>query len=676
VLIMLLVAYGGTLEHSFQFDDYNNIANNEKIRTLHLPTVISSNFFRPVLFITFALNHHFLGPAPFGYHLVNIGLHFLNVLLVFQLIYRLVRVLNRRPEWSALDRFSPALLGAAVFGLHPLQTESVTFIVSRSSVLCTCFILLTVSAYLSARIGGTGGPVPLGRRIAWLTAGTISFILAVGTKELGACAPLLLLLLEFLFFTCAPGLTGRVRNIIRYHLPFLVLIMFGAGFRLIYMFELHNPAEIRSPWLNLFSQFRVVVRYMLMLFLPVNQNVDPDVRTSESFFEPAVLFSLAVILLLLWLGWLVRKRLPLAALGIFVWFTSLLPTSSIIPLRDLMAEHRVYLPMVGAALLASTLPSLLAPRPAGAGRVALAATLVVGLALTWGSFQRNRVWENELTLWADSVAKSPEKERPMMHYANAISARGRYQEALPLYEKALRIDPDNATARYNLGIVLKRLGDYPRAVEEWRKVVAIDTAHPNVHNNLGNYHLSRNELEKARVEFIVEINHNPRNPLAYFNYGTYWRRIGERGRAERNWRRALRLKGDLETCRLRLGTLYYEDDRLAEAEQQFQAVLEFNPASAPGLFNLGNVRYKQHRVHEAVLLYERSAAADRTFADPLVNAGSIYLNELKQPQRAAALLREALRRNPNHSGASFIRQALQGMGIDPDAQTAPPRLTP
>jgi tetratricopeptide (TPR) repeat protein len=668
VLVMLGVAYGGTLHHSFHFDDYNIIVNNDRLFQFDLPTIISSNYFRPVLFVTFALNYHFGGPDPFGYHLVNLGLHLLNMALVFYLISVLVGVVNRGAGdtgqgWQAIPRFYPALLGAAIFGLHPLQTESVTYIASRSSVLCTTFILLTVVAFLAARIEAENGPLPLGRRIAWLGLATVSFVLGVATKELGICAPLILLLLEYLFFSRGTSLAGKTRNIVRYHLPFLALIIFGAGLRLAFMFRLHNPAEFRSPWHNLLSQFRVVVRYMVMMFLPVNQNVDPDIRTSESLFEPSVILSLVLILLLLAFGWVLRKRQPLATLGIFIWFTALLPTSSIIPLRDLMSEHRVYLPMVGVALLAAALPGMLAPRPAKAGRIALAATLVVGLLLTVATFQRNKVWFSGLTLWEDSVSKAPEKERPVMHYANAISGTGQLQKAKGLYEKVLTLNPENATARYNLGIIYKQLGDYDRAVEEWRQVVRLEPGHPNVHVNIGNYHYSREEMDQAFLEFRAEIWRNPRNPLGHYNLGNYWRKVGELERAEASWVKALRFKNDLQVCRLRLGTLYFETQRLGKARQQFEAVLRFNPRSAAALFNLGHVCYQEGQVAEAAALYERSANADRNFIDPLINAGTIYLRELNQPQKGVAMLREVLKRNPNHPSANSIRQTLAGMGL-------------
>lgn len=679
VLLMVCVAYGGTLHHSFHFDDYNIIVNNEKIHRFHLPTIASTNYFRPVLFVTFALNHHFGGSNPFGYHLVNIGLHLLNMLLVFYLISVLVRLVNSRSGgdgdgWQPLPRFYSPLLGTVLFGLHPMQTESVTYIASRSSVLCTTFVLLSVAGFLAARIEGRDGPVPPGKRTVLLALATLSFILGVATKELGICAPLLLLLLEYFFFSRGITAVRKAKNIARYHLPILLLTLFGAGLRLTFMFRLHNPAEFRSPWNNLLSQFRVVVRYIVMIFLPVNQNVDPDVRTSESLFEPSVLLSLLLILALLGFGWLLRKRQPMAAAGVLVWFTALLPTSSIIPLRDLMAEHHVYLPMVGAAMLAAALPGMLVPQPRRAGRIALAAILVAGLALSTATYQRNKVWLSGLTLWEDSVSNSPNKERPVMHYANAISGAGRLEEAKNLYEKVLTINPDNATARYNLGIIYKQQGDYERGVEEWRRVARIEPGHPNVHVNIGNYHFSRGELQQAFLEFRAEIQWNPRNPLGYFNMGNYWKKVGNLEKAEASWKRTLQYKEDLEACRLRLGTLYFEGNQLAKAREQFEAALRYNPASAPAMFNLGHVHYKEGQVAEAAQFYERSAATDRRFVDPLINAGSIYLRELNQPQKAAALLREALKRDPNHSGADAIRQTLAGMGIDPGASPGPASL--
>jgi len=356
LLLLSLLAtliYSNTFSVPFQFDDIGNIVEYPWIKDL-------ANFFdlsgsRYVGFLSFALNYYVGGLQVFGYHLVNLIIHIVNGFLVYCLVLLLFRAESKdlplATDNSHLTTASwIAIATALLFVAHPLQTQAVTYIVQRFASLVTLFYLFTVVCYLKWRLVS----LEARSRFLWFGGAVLSTVLAMKTKENSFTLPFVILLVEAVFFR---SFTRRRWVTLTPFLLTLAIIPLShpgamgegeAGFA-------QETAEIsRSDYL--FTQFRVIVTYIRLLFVPIQQNLDYDYPIYHSFLEPEVFLSFLFLLSLFAFSLFVifgssltthRSQLRVMAFGILWFFLSLSIESSIIPIRDVIFEHRLYLPSAG-----------------------------------------------------------------------------------------------------------------------------------------------------------------------------------------------------------------------------------------------------------------------------------------------------------------------------------------
>ena len=260
----------------------------------------------------------------------------------------------------------------------------------------------------------------------------------------------------------------------------------------------------------------VVVEYLRMLLVPTGLSLDHDVPIRHSFLEPRVLLSTALLLALALLGaWLAFGGRPrsgrrgldpascLAGFGIAWFFLTLTVESGLIPIVDVMYEHRAYLPSVGIDLAAAVGIGLAVHRLAAASRFRTTVLLGVALALVLGSvtLTRNTVWASELTVWTDAVEKAPGKFRPVFNLGTTLVAARRFDEASLALRRAVALDPESASARTQLGAVLLTPGRYPDAERELRTAVQLDPVDPEALMNLGQVLVRTGRLEEAKPYF-------------------------------------------------------------------------------------------------------------------------------------------------------------------------------
>lgn len=482
LLIVLLggLVYANTFGVPFVLDDLESIVANESIRDLgnFLPggSGLDFHFRRFVAYFTFALNYHFGALAVGGYHLFNLVIHLGSALLV----YALVRLLFRTPILSASRLSSQAgtlaLLAALFFVAHPLQTQAITYIVQRLTSLCSFFYLLAIVLYLLARLALDSawqrdarrpGLTAAGRGpLLLLFASLVATILAMFTKEIAFTLPLAMLLVDVAFF---PG-SWRQRLLpltpFLLTLPIIPLLVAAGG-------EVSTAGTLVRSSLDiprghyLLTQLPVLVTCLRLLLLPVGQNLDYDYSIATSLFAAPVLLSLVLLTALLLLAVYLygcrfkgasARRLPwpdsrLIAFGIFWFFLTIAIESSVVPLPDVIFEHRLYLPSVGVAiaLAAAIVLAMQASATLLKGRLPLLLAGVAIVALGAATWQRNQVWRSELTLWADTVQKSPAKVRPLYNYGYYLTESGRVEEAVVVLNKVVALDAQHADAWHNLG---------------------------------------------------------------------------------------------------------------------------------------------------------------------------------------------------------------------------------
>jgi len=594
IILSALLTYSNTFTSPFHFDDISQIVEYQRIRDLS--KFLDFEGVRYIGELSFALNYHFGGLNVFGYHLVNIVIHIINGILV----WLLVTLTFKSPKMGGVSG-SPhpvgliALAAALLFVVHPIQTQAVTYIVQRYTSLATLFYLLSIVLFVKWRLQS----LESGARFRWLFYffSILSAVLAMKTKEISITLPFVIILIEFFFFG------GRWRRAF-FLLPYLLTL---AIIPLVFINldtdkpigdivgevrEASQETESISRGDYLLTQFRVIVTYIRLLFLPVKQNLDYDYPVYHSFFTPVVflsfLFLLAVFGLAVFLFIRSRKGgngyLLLSSFGIFWFFITLSVESSIIPIRDVIFEHRLYLPFVGAALsFCSTMIygidywRRLSGRRISLQVAALILLVVTVLPLSAAAYQRNRVWKDEITLWRDVAGKSPFKARTHINLAFVSYNQGLTEEAVKEYRTALRLKPGIASVHNNLALVYYNQGRIDEAIEEYKVAIRLKPEIALAHLNLGLAYSNKGYADEAIEEFTTALSLNPRLTAAHFNLGLAYLRQGRPDKAEEEFKTTIRLKPDSPEVYNNIGIIYARQGQIDDAILAFRTALRLKP---------------------------------------------------------------------------------------------------
>ncbi|MCX5910067.1 MAG: hypothetical protein NTY64_23550 [Deltaproteobacteria bacterium] len=346
-----LIVYSNSFENAFQYDDYHVIVNNPYIKDpVGIPQFFvdpkmgsgllkDSGSYRPLLMITFGLNYAMGGLNVFGYHLANFVLHVLCALLVYFLVLFFLQNTIMERGAGSIENQMAALLAALIFAVHPVQTESVTYITGRSSSLITFFFLASFLAYV--HYGDNG-------RKAYLAFSAASYGAALLVKEAAVTLPVILFFYGWLF---PRGRTWKRR--ILSMIPHLLLSAVYLGARVHFFGLKDSSTPIRPLKEQILTQLNAWVHNLQTLLFPLHLNVDYDFPIAHSILEGRVLLSILILSAVALVIWKISKAIrPVAFFAI--WFAvTLAPTSSIVPLKDVVADRWLYLPSVGyAAILA------------------------------------------------------------------------------------------------------------------------------------------------------------------------------------------------------------------------------------------------------------------------------------------------------------------------------------
>ena len=602
------VAYENSFDCSFHFDDFFNITENPAVRIFgsspDFPFDVAGlkaiwNF-APTRFIgilSFALNYHFNRLDVFGYHVVNFLIHIGSAIAVWKLVQLLfatpVMMYGRRDIKCYVSTSTAtvslkdvaALVCALLFVSHPVQTQAVTYIVQRCTSLAALLYLVTLCLYLEARLTGIWW-----RRNLFFSGAAVTALLAMLTKETVFTLPFAIILFEFAFFNNGTRMSAdsadlhrfKLKDIIRVYLLYprksafhetdhgkyrytILLVLILCAFALIIpallsfdirdIFGAEVSARLNDPPLTvsvyLMTQFRVLVTYLRLLVLPINQNIDYDFPASTSFFEIHTLLSFIFLAALFCCALAVFSRNRLIGVGILWFFLTLAVGSSIAPNEDVIAEHRLYLPMVGYCFVMTGVFI----SPVWKNRTWLAAALFLCIVSTNTSltFRRNTVWKDEESLWSDSVEKSPYKDRPYINLAGYYREMGSFDKAQELYARVLRFNSENAQVYYNLGDISFREG----------------------------------RIEEAKSYFMRVLSINPDNSYAYNYLGTIFDGEGNTGEAQRHYEKALELDPEFACAHKNLGALYHREGMPEKALEQYSDALKINPYDSEAHNSIG-----------------------------------------------------------------------------------------
>ncbi|MBW2201511.1 MAG: hypothetical protein JRF71_11885, partial [Deltaproteobacteria bacterium] len=466
-IVLLFVApvaliYSNILEAPFVLDDTVRIQDNPHIRMtdLSIKEIVKAGWNkesaskRPIGNMSFALNYYFHQYNLKGYHVVNIIIHIFAGFFLFLFIKTTLSILSIESKCDHPTLI--AFFSALIWLVHPVQTQSVTYIVQRLNSLAAMFYVLSFWLYVKGRLAqkknasnshpkksSKGDPQPATwNHFLWFAGSVLAWILALGCKQNAATLPFFIVLYEWYFFQ---NLHKQwFKRHLKYFLGIFILFLFIS---LIYMGSdpwekissigdyAKNEFTIKERAL---SQFRVVIYYLSLIVFPhpSRLNLDYDFPLSHSLIDPiTTLLSLCIIVGLLGLAIYMAKKERVLSFCILWFLGNLVIESSVIPLA-IIFEHRLYLPsMLVCLMVVIWIFRLLNQKWLG-----VALLCAVAMLFSFWTYERNSVWIDKVTLWKDCVQKSPNKARPHYNLGKALVARNRLSEAIDHYFMASRIN--------------------------------------------------------------------------------------------------------------------------------------------------------------------------------------------------------------------------------------------
>jgi hypothetical protein len=524
-LFVVYEVYSPALRGAFVFDD--------RYLPFFSPEVKEDVFsfvgkLRPLLMLSYWIDFHRAGGAdPETFHSTNVILHFFTSVIAALIALRLL-------EWAGVEkrvRGALAIFAGGLFLLHPLETESVAYVASRSELLSVLFYYAAFAAFLWRP----------GESMTWLRAISILvlFVAAAGTKEHTITLPVLLILADYMW-----KLGGIRKNGILYGL-------LGAGAMVggLYVWRVIRNASTAgfgmkdlSPIQYLFTESRVLWTYLRMFVLPYGQNVDPDIAISNGPFDHGAIVGLIALIGLVVAAWIYRKQFPLAAFGGLMFFLLIAPTSTVVPIKDVQAEHRMYLPFLGLVLVVcEALRRMRFSQVVGIG-----ATVLIVYSVT--TYQRNQVWASPMALWQDAAEKSPDKFRPRSQLAFELYNEQRCPEAVKSYEIAAKLGPIDHELLVDWGLALDCAGRQDEAVGKLRQAAMLEnTAH--VHTQIAFVFAKQKRYPEALEDLAQAEKIDSNFDTIYAYRGAIFEEQGDRAAAMQNYKRALELNSQNQMAR-------------------------------------------------------------------------------------------------------------------------------
>lgn len=591
IIAATCIAFANSFNGSFVFDDEGAVINNGGITSLWpIGKFFALNNPRPFVDLSLAISYAMggLNSPPVAYHAFNLAIHILAACLIFDIIRR---TLLRLQSSADLQRAAPLVAFgiSLLWAVHPLHTQAVTYIVQRAeAMMSVCFLLV-----LYATIMGHDSKKPWG----WYTLGVIACLIGMGTKVVIVAAPVVVLAYDYLF------LSTDFRDILKrrgaYYGALLLaivaaLLWTGLGNSILnpapgYEVSVGLGIKGATPFEYLATQAGAILYYLRLSVWPASLCADYTWPATSAIGEAALNGLPHLIALGFTLFGLIRRK-PWAFIG--VWFYGVLaPSSSFIPVKDYVVEHRMHLPLaavVAAIFFACRWAiirfSLVQPgaRAVVGGIIVLAATV----ALSARTIVRNRDYYTPQTFWYDIVTKQPRNARAWMNYGESLTRLNKMAEAIECYKKSSSLTPESADSYYNLGNAFQKIGALRDAEKAYQDALRLDPKDLNSYIMLGNVYMTQEMVDHAEQQFRAAISAAgpATDPLtlakAHFNLGNTMAKKGRLSEALIGYQNAVRLAPTYEKGLYGLGWCLENLGRREEAIEIYKRILQLYPHNA------------------------------------------------------------------------------------------------
>ncbi len=506
VLALIIIGfsiYANSFGNQMFWDDFDGIVNNAYVhnfsigdfftKNLIAGSGLESNYWRPVLLITYSIEWHLWGNWVGGYHLTNTLLHIGNAILVFFVLFALFK--------KKLVSFAVALF----FLVSPLQTEAITYVSGRGDPLSFFFTLLAMLFYIRIHQKKSDS----GAASYWYLAAFFMYPLALMTKERSIILPGFLLLVDIWYaLELKEKWKKSVREIVMRLLPFAIL---GIGFLILRgtlldfqnTFNIYNTHTYYTDHITarFFTFLSTLPVYAGLMLFPVGLHMERSLSfpVATAFFNPQVILGFVIAALLIAVSALFWKRDKRIAFGAAWFFVAIFPASGIaVPVAGLIYEHYMYAPIVGFFLFLAALVSLI-PRNLRTLQYALISVGGAGI-IFFGiqTIKRNTDWRDPITFYTQTLRYAPQSVRIWNNLGIAYADAGNLAYAKNAYERTITLDPANAVPHYDLGNVYETEGKMKDAIAEWQRSIALDPTFIFPYQKLYNYYVSIRDPASAQ----------------------------------------------------------------------------------------------------------------------------------------------------------------------------------
>jgi len=677
-----LIAYCNSFHCTFHFDDEFLLIDNLSLRNIsNLQGIWNFLPCRFIFYLSLAVNYHFHQLDVYGYHVVNLAFHIISAILVWWLVLLTlsspVMDVRTNEKSHAKKKTAPksnqnaitshagliALLAGLIFVTHPIQTQAVTYIVQRAAIMATMFYVATLCLYAKSRLLYNQKPSSYLAKIYYIGA-LLTAIMAMFSKEIAITLPLMILLYEFCFFKLKKNLNWAQLIPLLLTILIIPLTMFYAKSS-----QAINAGDIRNAMQGtlkisssdyLTTQFRVIVTYIRLMFLPIHQNLDYDYPISKSILELPTLLSFLSLIMLLYAAKRLFSKYRLLSFSICWFFLSLLPESSIFPINDVIFEHRLYLPMVGFSIfLVSGLYYIL---PNKNIKLMVITLILLICCYTVLSFQRNKVWIDEMTLLNDIVQKSPNKARPHNNRGNAFMKEAKFSEAMLDLNKAIELDPNYVEPLDNRGLIYNKQGNITQALADYNKAIEIDPHFAGSYDNRADVFNKQGKLTEAIADYSKAIELEPNFAGAYNNRGIIYSKQGKFSEAISDFSKAIDINPKLVEPYYSRGLTYARHDNFTQAIADFTKAIELKPNNPESYNNRGFMHIKKKNYAQALSDYNKAIELSPKMDTAYINRAVVY-EKLKEFNKAWADVRKAEKLGAIVN-ADFIRTLQIESGLD------------
>lgn len=618
LVVSIAAAYSNSLDATWALDDV--IAH----KPVAMSDILDLVGFRKVAAVTFVLNQHIMPFSPVSFRVFNIFIHILATLCVYLLALRTFRLHSsahipadrsagamREDGPSGQRSLYAALLSGLVFGLHPLNTNAVTYVVQRMTSLAALFVLISLLCYIAGTLGKSTE-----KRLFWYLLAGASIVLGVFSKENAVMAIPLLLLYDFIFISRleARRFFRRAAVIAGIGVVALAAATFGlrlhaAAVELIGFFlSPDQPLTYRgwmasdvywTPLQHILTEFRVVARYLLLVVAPLPQFLVFDwwgFPVSQGILKPPTTLLSGMLVVSMTAGaCAMMRRVPLLSFGV-LWYLIAVSLESFIALgADLYFEHRNYLPLAGLVIgiVGQAVHSL--RRPAGARSFAAAAFLIAAV-LAGLTLMRNHTWRDSVTLWADTLSKAPSNPRAANAMGNAYMRLWDINNAEKLYREVVRVSAGRGWARffddasYSLGMIYlftRQMDKAGEVIDAYERTV--ESHRPEILRGLQKAQNDDFEGALAHYRGVVGKTAALDSAVVHTLMGDAYHKTGAQEQALVHYRNAVRLDPGFAPAYHGMGTVYMSMRDVDSAAEYFRKTLTLDPYNVFALSDLSDL---------------------------------------------------------------------------------------